>query len=98
MLAVIALIRIFKKLIFVMLFKDLVTRLKAVKSEKDINSEWADELLNAGIVSAVNLVLRDQPKASAIEAIEVARMTVLKHFDMIMMDAMLDEAEQDHED
>lgn len=79
------------------MFKDLITHLKTVKTEHDLTSELTDELFNAGIVSAIHLVLQEQPTSTTSDAIEVARMTMLKHFDILLMDAILNEVEQEED-
>lgn len=67
-------------------FQELTDRLKKVKTEKDINNDLADELINAGIVCAMQVVKRSDKKLKDIEALELTRMVVLKHFDSILLD------------
>ncbi|MDQ3047543.1 MAG: hypothetical protein M3R27_08360 [Bacteroidota bacterium] len=76
------------------LFQDLILLLKNVKTEKDFSPELVDELLNAGIAGTVYLS-KEEENLLNIEALEVARMTVLKHFDEILLDMHQNEDDYD---
>ena len=76
------------------LFNDLITLLKPVKQHEDIDDKIVGELLSAAITSTIEY-LRQNDDCSYIEAVEVARMTALKHFDLILRDAFLDDEEND---
>lgn len=74
-----------------MLFNDLIAVLKNVKSEKDLTPKVLDELLHHATSATTDFIHMEQPEASRAEAIEVARMTALKHFDMLMVEAIIGE-------
>jgi hypothetical protein len=74
-----------------LLFHELIEQLKKVKSERDVSPELVEELISASIAGAVLLVQEDKKDTPNMEALEVARMIVLKNFDKIIINTMLDE-------
>lgn len=66
-------------------FQELIQKLNKVKNINAVSTDLIDDLLNAGIAGAV-YITKQKNKVSGIEAIELARMLVLKHFDEIILD------------
>lgn len=66
-------------------FQELIQKLSKVKKVNAVSSHLVDELLNAGIAGAV-YISKQKNKVTDSEAVELARMLILKHFDEILLD------------
>jgi len=72
-----------------MIFKELISILKKVKTEKDLTEEVSAELTSAAVFAQMNSLIQEHD-AEPEEAFEITRTIILKHLDMILMDMVTD--------
>jgi hypothetical protein len=68
-------------------FDTLISKLSKVKFPTDITAELADELLAAAVASVITVEMND-PNMAELDAIQMARITVLQHFDNIIAEEL----------
>ncbi len=80
-----------------MIFKDLIEQLKKVKKPEDLSFELAEELVSAGISSLISIEMQEDEDLEVSEAFDETRLLVLKMFDVILLDIMMNQIQEDEE-
>ena len=80
-----------------MIFKDLITKLKKVKTENDINPDLAFELTAAAIASHMLVLDKQHDDLDPEESFDITRSMILKQLDSILIDSIMNENGFDNE-
>jgi hypothetical protein len=68
-----------------MIFKDLITQLKKVKSENDITEELAINLTSEAISACMTSFLNEYEDIEPDDAFDMTRASILRQLDMILL-------------
>jgi hypothetical protein len=76
-----------------MIFKDLIDTLKKIKKPEDLTFEVAEQLVTAGITSFMSVEMQEDEdeELEVVEAFDQTRMFVMKIFDVILLDIMMNQ-------
>ena len=72
-----------------MIFKDLINKLKKVKTEKDINPDLAFELTAAAIATHMMAIDTQHEELDPEEAFDLVRSMILKQLDGILIESIM---------